>query len=232
MANKQDDNKRVKVGLAIFALLVLANVFVHGGRMFKQAAVTPQSVVSLPSQSGQPAVIVNPGNVSAVLAEGPEQYFDKQTNELREALKKQKLRLEKIAEPLPPPDLAAELVLSDNDFFRWRSDGLAPQTIASAPVQALEAMTILGHFRIGNKTKLLVRTASISFIVDENNDGSIAEVSLVHEEGDSFVIKDDSGKTRVLQLDSSPDKRLQSVIDTLRGKKNQPRYPLLPGGRP
>ncbi len=231
MASKQDDNKRVKVGLAIFALLVLANVFVHGGRMLKQTATTP-SAAPLPTQPGQQAIVVTPANVSAVLAEGPEQYFDKQTNDLREALKKQKQRLEKIPAPLPSPDLSADLILSDNDYFRWQSDGIVPQVTASATVKALEAMTILGHFRIGNKTKLLVRTASSSFIIDENDDRSIAEVSLVHEEGDSFVIKDSSGKTRVLQLDSSPDQRLQGAIDTLRGKKLQPRYPLLPGGRP
>lgn len=234
MAAEQDPNKRVKIGLAIFAVLVMANVFIHGSRAIRQPIATTSTAPA--PQLSQPVAAVISGsllNGAALLAEGPDVFFDKKTGELSEALKVLRQKLDRIPSPLPPPDLTTELLLSGNDYFKWQRESGKPVDATAGGVSGPvpEPMTILGHFRIGNRTKLLVSIASVSFIIDEDDTSDVDEVSLVHEQGDSFVIKDESGQTRVLQLESLPVSNVQNAVDILRGKQKQLKFPLLPGRR-
>lgn len=236
MAPRRDDNKRVKVGLAIFGLLVVANVLVHGGRMLRQSSPASQPQprpVAVVANVTSPAV-ADSDNISALISEGPKTFIDKQTSGLTESLNKLKKRLEKIPPMNPEPDFNLELEVHDNDLFVWRPSKLPGQSVATQAIALPDKvlMTVTGKFRIGNKTKLLVRTASTTFVVEPDSGEDTSDVTLISEDGQAYVVKDRSGITRVISDEKSPEERLKEAVDILRGGAGQHEYRLLSPAQP
>lgn len=232
MAPRRDDNKRVKIGLAIFGLLVVANILVHGSRMIRQtspqAQPQPPRPVAAVSATASPAV-ADSDNISALISEGPKSFIDKQTSGLSDSLGKLKKRLEKIPALNPEPDFELELEANDNDLFVWRPSRLPGQPVATQTFSLPDKvpMTVTGKFRIGNKTKLLVRTASTTFVVEPDSGADTSDVTLISEDGTAYVIKDKSGVSRVINEQKSPEERLKDAVETLRGESGQHEYRLI-----
>jgi len=231
LAANRSENKRVKVGLAIFAVLVLANVFVHGGRMLRQSAppAQPPKTPAAPLKPAVSPIVAASDNITALISDGPTTFIEKQTAVLSESLNKLKKALEKVPAMKPEPDFEVVLAENENDWFVWRPSRLPGQPIATQTFVLPEkvAMTVTGRFRIGNKTKLLVRTASTTFVVEPDSGKDNSDVTLISEDGQAYVIKDRGGVSRVINEQKSPKERLKDAVDTLRGVSGQHEYRLL-----
>ncbi len=228
MPEKKESNNRVKIGLGIFAVLVLANIFVHGSRMSRAPAKTEgkSAVAAVPAANPvgnegrvEKAAGVASSSVSAMAT--PETFIKERTEPLVKVLEEMKKRVEKIARPLMPPDSGLSLIVNDREFFRTaRPTGQTEaRPAALKPVdRAVKPLKILGEFVVNGRKRLLVQGDAGVYVVGEDLPEGAEGVALLSGQGTSYLLRDGGGeKTTVDAAGVVPD-RIEEAVKVLRGQ--------------
>lgn len=230
MPENKDSNKRVKIGLGIFAVLVLANILVHGGRMLRGPAspagkppVNAPAAAKTPGKSGgtsRPVDSIAVASSSASPMETPEKFIEERTEPLVKALEEMKKRVEKIASPLAPPDSGLSLIVNDREFFMVSRGAVQTEirpTVVKPADRVAKPLKVLGEFMVNGKKRLLVQGDSGAYVVGDGLLHGAEGVSLLSGQGNSYLLKDGGGvKTSVDAAEVLPDK-IREAVKVLRG---------------
>ena len=178
---------RIIYGSALFGLLIIANLIVHGRRATQKTPAKTE-VVTVAS--------------TANLPETPISKVDSETASLTAMLEDLKRELALVPSPYPNPEFEIVLRLPSRDFVRWEVPAIAPPRIPTdqdepaLPTPEREQYTIIGEFDIGGKKKLMIRSEDTVFLVNGSKDAGGFE--LVSDENNLFVVKDNEGNSHEL----------------------------------
>ena len=227
---EQNNKKRLVTGVAIFALLIGANLVVHLTRARKKPVVMP-----VQSTGGTPVTAI-PGPVTAAalpvnIAASPDLGLDTRIAELNKKVEEYRLKLSEIPEPFKQPDLAAPMNITGTDCFVWQADAGQVIIIASEPsivTPVHRTLKIVGDFTVKGRHKLLVRENDKIFLLDANEAYGKNQLAVVAYENALLEIRDSSGQTHKLPPPLPKNDDLNEIVDYLKGiKKEQTSFDVI-----
>lgn len=231
MADQENSNKRALIGIAIFAVLIIANLAVRSRGRSVPSPVITTTQVRAPSITAEttPATTAmqpvasqaNPLTVSIPL---PTETggINEQILLLNQQAENFAMRVASVEEPFPPPErnilLPAELI----DRFRWLTttgtETVAIPTEGGPVVPQTKTIAILGEFKSGERRKFLVREDSRVYIVSENQLPQEGMISVSSGENGNIIVKDTTGQMHDLPGLTQPrDQKLEDAIRILKG---------------
>lgn len=232
MADQRNDNKRALIGVAIFAVLIIANLLVRsGGKNSATQAVnvpvaapvitaetTPAKPPSQPIQNTQ-----TPANSLTVSIPLPTETggINEQILMLNQQAENFAQRVAAVAEPFLPPDRGFQLPSDMSERFRWSdtaSDTTLIQTEAGPVAPPAKTIAIIGEFQSGERRKFLVREDDRVYIVSENQLPQEGTISVSSGENGNIIVKDTTGQLHDLpRITQQRDQKIEEAIRILRG---------------
>lgn len=224
---EQRNNNRVYAGLALFAVLIAANLAVRIGRgrtIPEPASQQPSAVVqiSTPLQQVSPPLRADMVNIPKETTGIDEQVI--RLNQLAENLV---LRVASIADPIELPVLDPAIVkLPTTLIDRFLRDS----PVFEEPPAATETtdmtvpqkdVALIGEFRSAGSSKFLVRENDRVFLVDETQQPEQGLVTIHREAEGVFAVTDSIGKTHSLILRKPSDSGVEEAIKVLTGSSSK-----------
>lgn len=245
MAEQENNNKRAYIGIAIFAVLMLANLIVRGTRkpVTPVSPARPAVVESLPSTApaiptvtpAQPATAIPPVTGSLPLtAPLPTETtgIDEQILRLNQTAEELGQKIAAIPLPYPAPDLSVSLQTNGIDCLVWELTKeeivqMASETVIIASVPRM--LAIVGEFRVRGKKKLLIREDEKVFLLNASQTYNDDEMAVLGQENGIYNVRDTTGQTHNLASPEPDNGKLREVIETLKGlSRKQPGFKLAP----
>ncbi len=241
MAEKEQKNKRMIAGVAFLAVLVFANLFVHGRRALNKKTPVTQSQSGASQNTNQVSAVtpvdkpVENSQLPAInileIPDDPELDIKNKIKFLDEQFAKIKARLNEIPEPVSPPDISVDLILARKDLFKWENlpegNTVSENPIAARPVATSTVpLQLLGEFTASGKKKLLVKDESRVFLVVENEEPDDDKIQLVSYSGNEFSIRDINGKTHIIRSERAEKDRLNKIVRLLKKGNFQSSYQI------
>ncbi len=231
MANQENSNKRAIIGIAIFAVLIIANLAVRSRGRSTPAPVVNETQASAPSISTETIPAVNPMQPVASQANPltvsiplttETGGIDEQILLLNQQAENYALRIASAADSIQPPERDISLASSSTNWFRWVEDTIndaVTQTQNGLFVPKAKTVAILGEFQSGERRKFLVREDSRVYIVSEDQLPQEGVISVSSGENGNIIVKDTAGHMHDLPRTTQPhDQKLENAIKTLKGE--------------
>lgn len=217
------------IGIAIFAVLIIANLAVRGrGKSSPARPVSPPVAAPAVTAETGPATIqtqpppapVNPLTVNIPLP-AETGGINEQILMLNQQAENFAQRVAAVAEPFLPPERNILLSPGLLNRFRWletSSETVVIQTETGPVVPQAKTIAILGEFQSGERRKFLVREDSRVYIVSENQLPQEGMISVSSGENGNIIVKDTTGQLHDLPGITQPrDQNLEDAIRILKG---------------
>ena len=229
MADQENNNRRALIGIAIFAVLIIANLAVRsrGKGAPGRAATAPVAAPAANPLPGQPATTAPtaqpPANPLTMNIPLPAETggINEQILLLNRQAEDFAHRVAAVAEPFLPPERNIQLPADISECFRWPDTGTETtviQTETGPVVPQAKTIAILGEFQSGGRRKFLVREDSRVYIVSENQLPQEGMISVSAGGDGNIIVKDTTGQLHDLPGISRPqDQKLEDAIRTLKG---------------
>ena len=229
MADQENNNRRALIGIAIFAVLIIANLAVRSrGKTSPARPVSPPVAAPAVTAETGPAITqtqpapspVNPLTVNIPL---PTETggINEQILTLNQQAEIFAQRVAAVAEPFLPPERNILLPSGLLDRFRWLETGsetVVIQTENGPVAPQAKTIAILGEFQSGERRKFLVREDSRVYIVSENQLPQEGMISVSAGENGNIIVKDTTGQLHDLPGITQPrDQKLEDAIRILKG---------------
>lgn len=221
MAEQENSNKRAYIGIAIFAVLIIANLLARGTRrpatviQERPPAQTSQPVSqteTTPKPSGEaPQPITLPTETTGI---------DQQILNLNQLAEQFSNRVAGVPEPLSVPDNRVTLPQSIVNRLTWltAASGTVQLPVEPGPdVPQPRLVSIIGDFAVGNKRKYLIRENNRVFIVGDDQLPEDGQISVMPGQDGQFVVKDTEGLTHTLNTTQPENKGVDEAMKVLRG---------------
>mgnify|MGYP000951921117 CR=1 FL=1 len=226
MAEKTTNN-RVYTGLALFAILIVANLAVRTGRgkpVPEQTSQQPSPVVQVTTPLQQPAQ-----QLQANLISTPKETtgIDEQVIMLNQLAENLMQRVASIPDPIELPVFDPAIVkLPTTLVDRFlRETPVFEKSVAATETTDLtipqKETAIIGEFRNSQSSKFLVRENNRVFLVDETQEPEQGLVTVRRQAEGTFEVIDSDGKAHSLILQKPSDTNVQEAIKVLTGSSSK-----------
>ena len=223
----EENNKRVLVGGAVFAVLILLNLIVRSARSpsVQQPTAAPvaqtQQIPTSPITSVTERVFEDTVLSDGFIVESAPM------EQVHNAVQNLWQLINDIPEPLAPPRLDVEMQLTSIDRFRWPTQiATEIQLPPAEPEEVLPAtvtldVQVLGVFDIRGKKVLMVKEGEKVVLVDEKENEIDERVSFKKISDNNFVIRDSTGATHDVKAKRPESESLSRALEILSGKSRQ-----------
>ncbi len=229
MADQENNNRRALIGIAVFAVLIIANLAVRsrGKGSPTRAADTPIAAPAIINTTGPattPAQTAqSPANPLTVNIPLPAETggINEQILLLNQQAENFAQRVAAVAEPFLPPERNIQLPSDLSERFRWSDTGSETtviQTEVGPIAPQAKTIAILGEFKSGERRKFLVREDTRVYIVNENQLPQEGMISVSAGGDGNIMVKDTTGQLHDLPRITQPrDQKLEDAIRILKG---------------
>ncbi|MGM0600546.1 MAG: hypothetical protein ACQETH_12110 [Candidatus Rifleibacteriota bacterium] len=230
MADKKQNNKRIKYGLVFFVVLILANLIVRIGNR-KNTTPAPDRGATQTTLPDNQQPQVQEEQVSAAQGSLTSTYLDLQIKKLNTRLEIIKRRVEGLPEPARAPDTNQALFLSRKSIFR-KVEMLDKPIVVKAATETEKIATqatrleLIGTFLVQNKEKLLLKKGNKVYLVEENNMHQDNKYSYLTSFNNTYTIIDEDGNERVLKLKEEKNTEVEKIIEIIKNSNKQPVYEI------